>query len=370
MSKLTVFVSSTIKDFGPVRRDLAEWFRRRGVEARLSELNDFPVARGVHSHDACLHAIRGSNLFVMLIGNRYGGRYKGTPKSITWREYDEAYEARIPCAVLVLRSTNELAQGKKGKGDELPRDFERVVQLIDHVRRRDRDNWTYLEWDGSATEAEEIIQTTLNHLLVQYQAPHGELLRGAERAAAAGAAMRDLCDAAHDLAGAARRGTMAVEDALATLLRFGAARAGKLLGFEPADLWNLMLYRRDGDVLVPWIRECHPAIERHGRRWKVGDGHVGLSVKALSTLVAGDISLAEGFVPGFPTDANVYRSVISMPLRRPKAPGKKSAAADVVGAFVVTSSRLDHFADARQPEVLAAEQIGAILSIVAGCRDA
>ena len=111
-SRLTVFVSSTVRDFGPVRRDLKAWLEARAINARLSEHNDFPVARGVHSHDSCLAAIAGCNLYVLLVGERYGGRYKGTPKSITWREYDEAYEHQIPMVALVLKSAGQSAAAR------------------------------------------------------------------------------------------------------------------------------------------------------------------------------------------------------------------------------------------------------------------
>ena len=35
-TRLTVFVSSTVRDFAPVRRDLREWLRRRHIDVRES----------------------------------------------------------------------------------------------------------------------------------------------------------------------------------------------------------------------------------------------------------------------------------------------------------------------------------------------
>src|SRR5438045_1125767 len=192
-SRLTVFVSSTVRDFGPVRRDLKAWLESHAINARLSEHNDFPVARGVHSHDACLAAIAGCNLYVLLVGDRYGGRYKGTPKSITWREYDEAYEHQIPMVALVLKSTN---------------------------------------------------------------------------------------DQTMELANAGARGEQEVTEALSRLLALAASARRELFKFEPGEVWNLMLYKKENDLLVPWVRHCDRRIERQERRWKLDEGHVGLAVSA------------------------------------------------------------------------------------------
>src|SRR4051812_45860765 len=233
-SRLTVFVSSTIRDFGPVRRDLKTWLEARGINARMSEYNDFPVARGVHSHDACLAAIAGCNLYVLLVGDRFGGRYKGTPKSITWREYDEAYEHQIPMVALVLRSTNdqamELAKARSGGNEarldklreELPKDFENVARFIDTLRKGHRDNWMYMDWDGSASGATELLQATLNNLICDYQGPYQELVRGSELAAARAAALRDLQAATFELMHAVARGEQPVTDALGRLLALAA----------------------------------------------------------------------------------------------------------------------------------------------------
>jgi hypothetical protein len=377
VSRLTTFVSSTIRDFGPVRRDLKAWFEERGIDARMSEFNDFPVARGVDSHDACLAAIAGSHFYVLLVGERYGGRYKGTPKSITWREYDEAFSSSIPMVTLVLRSANQMAADlARARGsaarlerlkEEQPKDFDGVARFIDELRKGHRDNWCYLDWDGSLAGATEVIQSTLNNLLVDYQAPHKKLVLDAQRSAARAAALRDLQVAAIELGASVKRGEQPLPDALARLLAVAAAARRELFGFEVDDVWNLMLYRRDGDQLIPWVRHCDRRIERHERRWKVGQGHVGLAVSQKATLVAGDLPLAEGWVSGHTDDAKFYRSAVSVPLHGVPAPGWRRGrpAGDPVGAFVITSSKLDQFLSPTQPEVLTAEQVCTMLRMIA-----
>src|SRR3954447_21910649 len=88
---LTVFLSSTIEDFGHVREEIATRLRARGFGVRMSERSDFPVTPGVTSHEACLEAVRDSQVFVLLVGHRFGGEYKKQNKSITWREWEEAF---------------------------------------------------------------------------------------------------------------------------------------------------------------------------------------------------------------------------------------------------------------------------------------
>ncbi len=84
---------------------------------------------------------------------------------------------------------------------------------------------------------------------------------------------------------------------------------------------------------------------------------------SVGSLVAVDLSVVEGFAAQFPSDTRVYRSAVSMPLSRPGA--KAAKVEDVVGAFVITSNRLDHFVELGQLEVLTAEQIGSTLNLVA-----
>ena len=99
--RLVVFISSTVEDLDGVRRALKDQLEARGVEVRLSEDADFPVEPGVSSHDACLRAVRTAHVFVLLVGSRFGGEYQGQNKSITWREWEEAMDARLLPVVLV-----------------------------------------------------------------------------------------------------------------------------------------------------------------------------------------------------------------------------------------------------------------------------
>jgi hypothetical protein len=202
-------------------------------------------------------------------------------------------------------------------------------------------------------------------------------VRGSELAAARAAALRDLQAATFELTHAVARGEQEVTEALSRLLALAASARRELFKFEPGEVWNLMLYKKENDLLVPWVRHCDRRIERQERRWKLDEGHVGLAVSARTTLVAGDLPVADGFVSSRPADAHNYRSAVSVPLlgappnaalaSKKKVAGVTniSAAADTIGAFVVTSSRLDHFLEPNQPEVLTAEQVCLMLRMVA-----
>src|SRR5688500_14171218 len=130
--RLVVFISSTVEDLDAVRRELRDALERREIEVRLSDEPDFPVEPGVTSHDACLRAVRSSHVFVLLVGQRFGGEYQGQNKSITWREWEEAIHAGILPIVLVRKDANDLAKQVFQRRRELVRaNKDRSVVEID-----------------------------------------------------------------------------------------------------------------------------------------------------------------------------------------------------------------------------------------------
>src|SRR5687767_627237 len=180
-ARLTAFISSTVRDFGPVRRDLAEWLRSRQIDVRQSEDPEFPVEPGVHSQEACLRAVEGCHLHILLIGWRYGGLYQGSSQSITWREYDEARRLGIPVIAFVLSEVTDEAIRQADAGRPLGRLDPGIVRFVDAIRKAPRDNWVHLEWDGSFTYLRQVLESRMNHLLVAYQRPHRALELEARR---------------------------------------------------------------------------------------------------------------------------------------------------------------------------------------------
>src|SRR5687768_15643343 len=96
-----VYVSSTIADLEAERRAVLEWLRAARHQAIDSYLPDSDTVR-----ESCLEDIDGCDLYVLIIGHRYGHQPDGTPDgpSITQLEFRRAGDARIPRVALLRKS--------------------------------------------------------------------------------------------------------------------------------------------------------------------------------------------------------------------------------------------------------------------------
>jgi len=101
-----VFVSSTCYDLRYIRENLKYFIRTLGYEPILSEEGSifFDPAKDVL--DSCVSEVPNCQLFVLVVGGRFGAEYKGTEKSITNMEYNEAVKLRIPVFALVEQAVN------------------------------------------------------------------------------------------------------------------------------------------------------------------------------------------------------------------------------------------------------------------------
>jgi uncharacterized protein DUF4062 len=358
--RLTTFVSSTVRDFGPVRRDLHRWLRAHQIDVRESEDPEFPVDPAVHSHDACLRAVDGCQLFVLLVGWRYGGLYHGSTQSITWREYDEAVAQRIPVVAVVLKEVADeatrIAQSRRALGLHGSRLDAGVIRFLDALRKGHTDNWIHLDWDGSFTHLKRCVQARMNALFVAYQRPHVSLQRDAQRLEPYVAA-RSYLDA---MVARSRWALGAAPDAQAR-----RAFAGRLLGrlavsraplFDFADeIYDFVLHRREGDLLTVFARNHHPAIVPHNRSWRVGQGYVGeLAAGDEPIRVVPDAPEWPSWHSDYETDALHYRSVMCVQLVSPGG---------ARGVLTITSSRAGHFRRDQQLEALTARSVGAMISL-------
>ncbi|MCK5537307.1 MAG: DUF4062 domain-containing protein [Bacteroidales bacterium] len=92
-----VFVSSTCFDLGEVRDQLKKFIISFGFDAVLSEYGDVFYHPDLHTHDACIQEVAHCQLFILIIGGRFGGEYQADKsKSITNAEYIAAKESNIP----------------------------------------------------------------------------------------------------------------------------------------------------------------------------------------------------------------------------------------------------------------------------------
>lgn len=102
-----VFISSTCYDLRYIRENLKFFTRTLGFEPVLSEEGNIFYNPSMHVQDACLVEVPTCQLFVLIIGGRYGARYRETEQSVTNAEYNEAVKARVPIFALVERSVHD-----------------------------------------------------------------------------------------------------------------------------------------------------------------------------------------------------------------------------------------------------------------------
>lgn len=115
-----VFISSTCYDLKYIRENLKFFIRTLGYEPILSEEGSVFYDPTLHVQDACLAEVPACQMFVLIIGGRYGGRYKTTDKSITNAEYEEAVRSKVPIFAMIEQGVYDdfrLYTSNKGNPD-------------------------------------------------------------------------------------------------------------------------------------------------------------------------------------------------------------------------------------------------------------
>jgi hypothetical protein len=179
-----VFVSSTCFDLGEVREQLKRFIRSFGFDPVLSENGDVFYHPDLHTHEACVHEVSNSQLFILIIGGRFGGEYVADKsKSVTNAEYIAARESGIPIFTYIrngVLSNHHIFQQNKKKefvsNIEYPSIEKQehaldIFSFIDEVRRAPNNN-AFEGFDGFP-EIE-------NHLRKQWAGMFFELLRTRE----------------------------------------------------------------------------------------------------------------------------------------------------------------------------------------------
>jgi len=382
--QLTFFISSTVLDFGGVRDELAAHLRRRGHLVLLSEERSFPVEPGVHSHDACLSAIRNATVFILLVGQRYGGEYLGQNKSITWREWEEAIDNDLMLVVLVeaqanaaalevFRARRQLTKAqpelttteldnrlRKKFPDAKParQNLPGVQRFIDALRKGHTDNWLRNDWNGTPDDALRTIDSRCGAALSTYHSKTSGVRQLAKAQATKLTAIKRFTALASLCIAKVHADKMSAREAHQRLLEFAESRRNDLFGFRDGDRFNLMIYHLDDRRLIAGARVHDPRIQPRNREWAIGEGHVGLAVKENTLLVSGDLRETGAWSPRrAPSDYENYVSAVSVPLYF-------AATQKPDGVLIVTSSRLDHFKDSGAPEILTIQTVGSILSMI------
>ncbi len=99
-----VFISSTCYDLKYIRENVKYFVKTLGYDPVLSEEGSVFYDPTLDTKDSCLREIPSCQMFVLIIGGRFGGVYKDTGKSITNNEYKEAVKSKIPVFALVDNS--------------------------------------------------------------------------------------------------------------------------------------------------------------------------------------------------------------------------------------------------------------------------
>ncbi|RYV04179.1 hypothetical protein SOPP22_00070 [Shewanella sp. OPT22] len=119
MASPRVFISSTCFDLAEVRDSLTSFCESFGFEVVMSDRGDVFYHPDLHTHESCVNEISNCQLFILIIGGRFGGKYKVDPsKSITNAEYVAAKEGNIPIFSFVkedVLADHHVYQKNKGK---------------------------------------------------------------------------------------------------------------------------------------------------------------------------------------------------------------------------------------------------------------
>lgn len=150
MATPRVFISSTCYDLKHIRESLKYFVKSIGYEPVLSEDGDVFYSPSSHTHDSCLDEVATCQMFVLIIGGRYGGKHKESDKSITNEEYIAAIGQGIPVFTLVDTGTyadHHLYTSNKNNS-EIDRDkikypasdSIKIFKFIDDVRKHSINN--------------------------------------------------------------------------------------------------------------------------------------------------------------------------------------------------------------------------------------
>src|SRR5208283_745613 len=90
-----------------IRENLELFIRNVGFEPILSEKGNVYYDPVMHVHDSLLAEITNCQLFVLIIGGRFGNKFKSSPDSIVNHEYRKAIDEKYPFLLLLKRLSTQ-----------------------------------------------------------------------------------------------------------------------------------------------------------------------------------------------------------------------------------------------------------------------
>ncbi|MEP7731424.1 DUF4062 domain-containing protein [Marinomonas primoryensis] len=148
-----VFISSTCFDLSEIREQLSKFVSSFGFDPILSDHGDVFYHPDLHTHEACVHEVSNCQLFILIIGGRYGGSYTvDKTKSITNAEYEAAINHGIPVFTYIKKdvlsdhhiyttnSKSEIANQITYPSITKQNDSLSIFNFINQVRRQNKNN--------------------------------------------------------------------------------------------------------------------------------------------------------------------------------------------------------------------------------------
>jgi hypothetical protein len=151
-----VFVSSTFFDLRQVRDDLRSFIEEIGYEPLLSEHPSFPIDPSVTTIENCRRRVeQDADLFVLIVGARYGSRDPDSSRSVTNIEYLAARAKGVPVYAFMEKRLEPLLALWKARPDvDLSSEIDTpdLLRFIDGIRSDDK------VWTSSFERASDIIE--------------------------------------------------------------------------------------------------------------------------------------------------------------------------------------------------------------------
>ncbi len=184
MATPSVFVSSTCFDLSEIRDSLRRFILNYGFNTVLSDYGDIFFHPDLHTHEACIQEISNCQIFVLIIGGRFGGRYiSAKDKSITNAEYEAAVEQKIPIFTYIKKSVldnHQLYQDNKNKSFINEIEFPAINNQTDAISIFEFINRVKKASVNNGYESFEIAKEIEDHLKKQWAGMFFEYLRTRE----------------------------------------------------------------------------------------------------------------------------------------------------------------------------------------------
>lgn len=177
MAKPRIFISSTYYDLKHIRASLDIFIDSLGYEPILSEKGDIAYTHDRALDESCYREAENSDIFVLIIGGRYGSEISGQNRkiqdeffnryeSITKKEYESASSREIPIYILIEKGVNSeyqtfLRNKENTKINYAHVESVNVFHLIENILSQPRNNpiqtfekfdeiefWLREQWSG------------------------------------------------------------------------------------------------------------------------------------------------------------------------------------------------------------------------------